>query len=192
MFSSNTLYYFFSTLAQMIAAIVALIAVLVHFRISALRDFLVGDGEAVLKRKERREEGYNLLPVIHKNRLIDAIERKDITGIKKVIKLLACNEKKEGHTLEDRPRGFQRLFKYYEKTENQINEMSRISKMAFFFAAITACYSTVAILLIDYAINCFWFQIILVGMNLILLSICGYFISKGIRLAFKNFTNRFD
>ena len=89
MFSPNTLYYFFSTLAQMIAAIVALIAVLVHFRISALRDFLVGDGEAVLKRKERREEGYNLLTVKHKNKLIDAIERKDIAGIKKVMKFLA-------------------------------------------------------------------------------------------------------
>ncbi len=53
MFEATTLYYFFSTLAQVLAAITALVAVLVHFRISALRDFLIGDGESVLKTEIR-------------------------------------------------------------------------------------------------------------------------------------------
>ncbi len=58
MFSQNTLYYFFTTIAQVLAAIAALIAVVVHFRISALRDFLVGDGESVLKGLEENIAGY--------------------------------------------------------------------------------------------------------------------------------------
>ncbi|MDZ7660747.1 hypothetical protein [Fodinibius sp.] len=64
LFSEATLYYFFSTLAQVLAALVALIAVLVHFRINALRDFLVGDGNAILRRTEQKEKPIILSPCI--------------------------------------------------------------------------------------------------------------------------------
>ena len=88
--------------------------------------------------------------------------------------------------------GFQWLLKYYTKTENQIIEMSRTSKYAFIIALITALYSVLAILFIEISLDNYCFQIALVSFNIILLAICCYYIIKGIGLAFKNFTNRFE
>jgi len=190
MISSDTLYYFFSTLAQVIAAATALIAVLVHFRISALRDFLIGDGESVLIRKNNNEQGYELLSKTNKDRLQDAVYRKDISGIKKILNELAIFE--EDKNVDKDHHGFQWLYNYYVKTENQINEMAKISKYAFIFALITCLYSVIAILFIDVAINNLCFQIFLIGLNIILLAICGYYIIRGVGLAFNNFTNRFE
>lgn len=56
-FTDTTLYFYFSTLAQVLAAIVALIAVIIHFRISSLRDILIGDGKAILISVEKRING---------------------------------------------------------------------------------------------------------------------------------------
>jgi len=190
MISSATLYYFFSTLAQVIAAATALIAVLVHFRISALRDFLIGDGESVLIRKKNKEQGYELLSETNKDRLQDAVYRKDISGIKEILNELATLEKDKNVNKDHH--GFQWLSHYYDKTENQINEMSKISKYAFIFALITSFYSVIAILFIDISMNSLCFQIVLISLNIILLAICGYYTIKGIGLAFKNFTNRFE
>lgn len=192
MFTDNTLYYFFSTLAQVIAAATALIAVLVHFRISALRDFLVGDGESVLKRKKDYGDsnGYELLSDKNKDSLQDAVNRKDIVGIKKVLSELAILEENKNVNIEHH--GFQWLLKYYTKTENQIKEMSRTSKYAFIIALVTALYSVIAILFVKISLDNSCFQITLVSLNIILLAICCYYIIKGISLAFKNFTNRFE
>ncbi len=44
MIDSNTLYYTFSTIPQVLGALVALLAAFVHFRIIRLQDYLIGDG----------------------------------------------------------------------------------------------------------------------------------------------------
>lgn len=192
MFNPTTLYYFFSTLAQVIAALVALVAVLVHFRISVLRDFLVGDGDAIIYRKERIEAGYEILSNLMLQRLKDAVRRNDIIGIKNVIRELAGKESEAGYTLETRPNGFQRLLLNFENTESQINEMSNLSKLAFLFALSTAFISVITILFVDFVSNCDLYQIVIIGINLILLVICLYYIMRGVNLAFKNFLNRFE
>lgn len=188
----TTLYYFFSTLAQVIAAVTALIAVLVHFRISALRDFLVGDGEAVLRRKKdyNNSKGYEILTEDNKDSLQDAVYRKDIVGIRRILNELAIIE--ENKNINKDHHGFQWLFGFYTETENQIIEMSRTSKYSFVSALFTALYSVFAILFIELSNNNNCFQIILISLNIILVIICGYFLINGIRLAFKNFTNRFE
>lgn len=176
----------------MLAAIAALIAVVVHFRISALRDFLVGDGQAVLKGLEEHKAGYQGIPAKYKDRLVNSNQRKDLAGIKVVIEYMAEKEKKTGYTLKDKPNGFQWLLDCYLKIEDQINEMVKASKRAFFFAFITALYSIIAILFVDLASKYLCFQFILVCADLILLVFCYIYIRKGIILAFSNFTNRFQ
>ena len=191
MLSTNTLYYFFSTLAQVIAAATALIALLVHFRISALKDFLVGEGESILNMKNRYgdQRGYDLLTEKNRDRLEDAVDRKDIYGIKEIIKELSKLE--ENNNVSKDHHGFQWLFEHFEKTENQISDMSQTSKRAFFSALTTALYCIIAILFVEIVISCISYSIILIGLSIILLIICSYYIVKGIRLGFDNFTDRF-
>jgi hypothetical protein len=74
---ANTLYYTFSTYAQVVSAIVAIIAAFVHFRIRAIEDLLIGHGQSVLNRWN--EPGYRLPEKTidrQKKRLIDAIGRR--------------------------------------------------------------------------------------------------------------------
>lgn len=191
MINPTTLYYFFSTIAQVIAAAVALIAVLVQFRILALRDFLIGDGKSIVDGKDDNREGYEILNTRTYYRLKDSVSRKDIGGIKEVLIQLSNSEKDGGYTAEHRPRGFQWLLTHFENIEKQIDEMSRTSKRSFIFAFVTSFYSIIAILFIEIIIKnpfCLYF---IIGLNLILLTICGYYFIKGIILSFKNFTRRF-
>jgi hypothetical protein len=190
--SSNTLYYFFSTLAQVVAAATALIAVLVHFRITALRDFLVGDGESVLNMKKdyREERGYDLLTSKNTDRLKGAVARKDISGIEKVLKELAELEKNK--SVSEDHHGFQWLYGHFSKTQNQIKEMSQTSKRAFIMALITAFYSIISILFVEIIFDCLFYSILIVGFDIILLTICFCYFIKGIKLGFDNFTNRFN
>ena len=191
MFNQTTLYYFFSTIAQVIAAAVALIAVLVHFRISALREFLIGAGKSILNGKTENREGYEILNNKYHNRLMDSVSRNDIGGIKDVLKCLSDIEKKDC-TIEVRPKGFHWLLNQFEITENQIDKMLKTSKRSFVFALITSGYSILAILFVELVINNMCGQIILIGIDIILLVICGTYLIIGIHLSFKNFTNRFN
>jgi hypothetical protein len=192
MIIQTTLYYFFSTIAQVIAASVALIAVLVHFRILALRDFLVGDGKSIVDGKDDKREGYEILNTISYYRLKDSVSRKDIGGIKEVLTQLSNSEKDGGFTIENRPRGFQWLLTHFESTEKQIDEMAKTSKRSFVFAFLTSFYSIIAILFVELIINNLCCLYLLIGISIILLAICGYYFIKGIILSFKNFTRRFS
>lgn len=191
MFSENTLYYFFSTIAQVLAALIALIAVLVHFRINALKYFLIGDGKAILHRKSIGENGYEELTSTQVKRLSDAVDRQDIQGIQNVLKDLVNIEIDAGHTLESRPFGFQHVFGYFENSFHQINDMTKYSKRAFISALVTALYSTLVILLIEISACYIILQFFMLGICLILLTISITYVFKGINLAFKNSTNRF-
>lgn len=189
--TQTTLYYFFSTLAQVIAAAVALIAVLVHFRILALRDFLVGDGQAIIFAKDENRAGYDILDDTNLARLKDAVWRKDIGGIKNVLTWLAQFEQKNYYGNYTGPRGFQWLLNHFEHTENEIKKMSDKSKKSFIFALITSFYSVISILFVEVMINNQCFLFVSVVLILILIIICLYYFITGIKLAFSNFTERF-
>lgn len=191
MIVQTTLYYFFSTTAQVIAAATALIAVLVQFRILALRDFLVGDGKSIVDGKDDNREGYDILNKRNYYRLKDSVSRKDIEGIKEVLTQLSNSEKDGGFNIEQRPRGFQWLLTHFESTEKQIDEMSKTSKRSFIFAFLTSFYSIMAILLTEMVINNSCCLYLLISICIILLTICGYYFVRGIILSFNNFTRRF-
>ena len=107
MVSPDTLYYTFSTIPQVLGALVAIIAAFVHFRIIRLQDYLIGDGQSVLDRQN--EEGYRL-DLTQKKRLRDAVSRKNKYEIKDVIRILSDAEYKEGLTKKQRPNGLQYLY----------------------------------------------------------------------------------
>jgi hypothetical protein len=191
LFTDTTLYYYFSTLAQVLAAIVALIAVIIHFRISSLRDFLIGDGKAILRSVEQRIQGYDLNAKL-KNRLRDSVGRNDIGGIKSVLKHLAEKEKDEGIDIEQRQRGLQFIYNSFVVTEEQIDQMTSVSKKAFTWALSTALLSVIAILFIDILKVNYIAQNVAVGISLALILFCSYYLFKGMSLAVKNFTTRFE
>src|ERR1022692_624633 len=107
---TTTLYYFFSTTAQVLAAISALLPVFTHFKITEIKESIIGDGIATLNRWEKPENGYPP-PIMDSNnyfeRLEDSVGRKSINGIHDVIKKLAEFEKNQSRSLKDSPRGLQ-------------------------------------------------------------------------------------
>lgn len=54
--NDNSLYYFFSTEAQSMAALAAILAIFLQYKISSLKILLVGDGLSIIKRKENEIE----------------------------------------------------------------------------------------------------------------------------------------
>ncbi|PLX00712.1 MAG: hypothetical protein C0594_15395 [Marinilabiliales bacterium] len=163
---STTLYYFLSTIAQVLAAIAALLAVFTHFKISEIKDFLVGDGQATHIRMVHSQEtqlknfsrgiikqftGYCLENQHDKyqDRLRDAVGRKSLKGIKDVIDLLAKQEKNQNKTIETNPRGLQYLQLRYEKRLKNLNNIKLATKYAILFSFITIVISLILLLFVD-------------------------------------------
>ncbi len=106
--SLNDLYYSFSTIAQVLAATTALSGAFAFFRINKVNELLVGTGQVVYDRLG--EKGYEFRrgeEKKYKDRLRDALNRKNIGGIREVIKVLRDIEIDKGETVESRPKGVQ-------------------------------------------------------------------------------------
>ncbi len=145
---SNTFYYTFSTIPQVLGTLVALLAAFVHFRINRLHDYLIGDGEAVLNRWG--ETGYKLDNNKHK-RLKDAVARKNIYEIKDVIRRrLSDVEKDEGHTKVDKSTGLQYLYEdRFCGTENLIKKLKTWTLVTVLFTFATITCSLICLSLVD-------------------------------------------
>ncbi len=152
---SITLYYYFSTIAQVLAAISALLAVFTHFKISEIKDFLIGDGMATFKRMEAKETGYDLPKDYKKylDRLRDSIGRRSIIGIQEVIEELAKNEKSQGRTLKTNPRGLQYLETRFMGRLSQISIIKLSTKLSIILAFIAIIISIVSLVFVEY-LNC--------------------------------------
>lgn len=149
--TDTTLYYFFSTISQVLAAISALLAVFTHFKISEIKDFLVGDGKATYERMLLKEPGYDL-PIDYKkylDRLRDSIGRKSIAGILQVINVLATNEKDQGKTLESNRRGLQYLEVGFNKRMMQITKITSLTKKSLVFAFLAIISSIVSLIFVQ-------------------------------------------
>ena len=148
---TNTLYYTFSTIPQVLGAMVAILAAFVHFRIIRLQDYLIGDGEAVLHRWG--ETGYifdEKLNEKYKKRLIDAIHRKNIFEIKEVIRKLRDIEIEEGYTRSDRPTGLQ--YSYEDRflaTLKRIKNLKTWTLIVSGLAIVTITSSLLCLALVD-------------------------------------------
>lgn len=168
----NILFYFFSTVAQVLAAISALLAVFTHFKINEILEFLVGDGRATLQRMEKPENGYILKKdnIKFHDRLRDSVGRKSILGIKEVIDLLANQEKEQRKTIESNPSGLQFLKKRFEIRQDQIGYIKSLTKKSISVAFIAIFISLVSLVFISIISYKIYVGVIILVISLTLVS----------------------
>lgn len=183
-FSDNTLYYFFSTVAQLLAATMAILSVVLQFRINEIRKFLIGDGEATYNRILAAESGY-VLQDKYKNRLRDSLGREDIEGIQSVLLILKDNEVSDGKTLENRPRGLQYLYNRYSKMKDEMNEIKTLMTKVIVISLISILLSLIALGLIDH-FKCYnSFSLTAVGTIFVLTGWSLFMTYRGIKIGMK-------
>lgn len=184
MITTSTLYYFFSTIAQILAAISALLAVFTHFKINEIKEFLVGDGMATLKRMCAKTTGYFFVDEEdHKKyfeRLRDAVHRKSILGILEVIELLSKYEKDEGFTLLERKRGLQYLEIRFKGRQTQISKIKSLTKKSIIAAFIAIFGSITSLLFVEIIYNNCVITLIIISLVLIITLISMIFTIQGI------------
>lgn len=162
---SNDLYYSLSTIAQVLAATTALVGAFSFFRINRVFDFLIGTGKAVFDRAE--EKGYDL-DKKYKDRLRDSISRKDVSGIKEVIKFLSEKEAEQGHTKKTKPRGLQFLYEdWFCTTARYLRTLNQRTKWAVISSLGSIVASTVSLAFIG-SLSCTgWQSVILISNQLL-------------------------
>ena len=148
---ANSLYYYFSTVAQVLAAISALLAVFTQFKISEIKDFLIGDGIATLERMKLHEAGYYLATdfIKHIDRLRDSVGRKSIMGVLEVLEVLSKNEKDAGKTLITNPRGLQHLEKRFKRNLLQLNKIQALTKKSIVLAFVAIFLSLISLIFVE-------------------------------------------
>ena len=161
----TTLYYFFSTTAQVMAAISALLAIFTQFKMNGIKKFLLGDGKAIYERMLKKEEGFELEH--HEryiNRLKDALFRESITGILQILELLARAEHDNGKTIESNPRGLQYLEIRVRDRINQLKKIKLFTKMAIITSIVAIFLSLLFILFVEKMIsnNCLIWESIVI------------------------------
>lgn len=187
----TSLYYFLSTLAQVLAAAMAIIAVFIQFRINSLSRFLVGDGKSLLKRwgTYRRTLG---ISSTHKSRLRDSIDRESLDGINEVVDKLAKKARENGETLEKKPNGLLFAQKRFKQTRSDLEDLISKSKKAFKFSLITAAVSTISILFVNALSITKVATLVLIGINLILFIWCTVLLWKGLQKGLRDPAKRYN
>ena len=179
--SADTLYYLFSTIAQVLAATTALVAIALQFKINALRKHLIGDGQAINRRAIRNDLDVSLSDQSFK-RLEDSISREDLGGIKAVLKELSELEKESGATLEEKPRGLQHLYSRFSKLHFKSEQMREMIPKVAFLSILTIIFSIIALSLIDLIENYFAIKLIVVVIITILSILSLWRTYNGIKL----------
>ena len=179
----NSLYYFFSTVAQVLAAIAALLAIFTQFKITDITAYLIGDGEATLKRMEKKEAGY-IMPSAddekkYLDRLRDAISRKSILGILEVIRILSAHEVQQGKH-ETRSRGLYFLKIRFENKKTQISNLKSLTKKSIAIAFIAIFISLVLLVFVQYLKDYCFVAWCIIGIILILAITSMIFTFQGV------------
>lgn len=119
--NSATLYYF-STLAQCLAALAALPAIFVHFRTQVLVRLMVGLGKSMLLRWDREPDYIQrFVPSLGARQPLDrlkleaAVERDDLKTIHRLIKHFHAVEQRLYHI--EPPKGFAATRRYFEQLD---------------------------------------------------------------------------
>ena len=148
---ANSLYYYFSTVAQVLAAISALLAVFAQFKISEIKDFLIGDGVAMLERMKLQETGYYVATDFIKyiELLRDSVWRRSILGVLEVLEVLSQKEIDEGKTLISNPRGLQYLEKRFKQNLLQLNKIQALTKKSIVLAFVTIFVSLISLIFVE-------------------------------------------
>lgn len=135
--SDTTIYYLASTIAQVLAATSALVAIFIHFKLSEVKRFLVGEGQSAYNRAIRGAKGYKVLGIKYKGRLSDSIGREDLDGIEKVLKVL--NDQAGLHVLYNR----------FVNNRNYYNHLRLSIKSALICSLITIIYAILILGFVD-------------------------------------------
>lgn len=178
--SDNTLFYFFSTIAQVLAATTALISIAIQFKISDIKKHLVGDGHATYKRANSTEIGY-ILDKKYLDRLRDSLARESLDGIEEVLKVLSNQEHNDGLSELERPRGLQFLYKRYKKMRSDINKLKSAIHNVVIYSFITIILSLLFIATTDLISNCPLYQLTELGIAFLLFFISLFKTYKGIK-----------
>jgi len=180
--SENTLYYFFSTVAQILAATTALTSIALQFKINSSQKYLIGSGYAIYERIKAKETGYNTIDEKQKNRLRDALFRESLNEIEAVLLILKDNEVKEGYSREDRPLGLQHLYEKFTRLKSDLikskTSIVNVTKLSF----ITIILSLFILTLVDFIKNNLVFEISLIFIILLMSIFSIYETYKGIKL----------
>jgi len=150
LFSDTTLYYYFSTIAQVVAATVALISIALQFKVNTNRKYLIGDGQAVYNRLIAHDAGYELDDKYVK-RLRDAIEKEDLNGIGDILSLLKDNEikKNKDKPITLQPFGFVNLHARYSAILMELDDIKTMIVNIVLLSMITITLSISALGLAD-------------------------------------------
>jgi len=144
---TNTLYYTFSTIPQILAAAIAILAAFMHFRLISIKDLLIGDGKSAQDRLGQK--GY-ILNDKYSDRLRDGINRKSIGEVKEVLNKLAKTEKEENYTKNNRPTGLQYLYEdRFCRTERHYNFLRISSLITFGVVSFTLIISLICLSQVD-------------------------------------------
>lgn len=96
MIHAETLYWLLSTIPQVLAALVGILAAFAHFRISGLQNYIIGAGQSILDKWQifSSENGYQLSETekIARDWLLAAVNKRNIYQIQKSIDRLNKNE----------------------------------------------------------------------------------------------------
>lgn len=152
--TSTTLYYFLSTVSQVLAATTAIIFVVLQFKIGRIKQHLIGDGKAAYERIKIKEDGYANLPPKQANRLRDSIAREDLNGIQAVFQILSEQEKQENLNIEERPRGLQWLHQSVVNKIEQINKLNKEIRWIVIVSFVTIVLSTGLLSFVEILIIC--------------------------------------
>ncbi len=169
--SSSTLYYCFSTIAQVLAATSALSAIFIQVKINEIKKFLIGTGKVMLNRIDFGEEVYRELDPTNKLRLRDYFDKEDIIGIEEILKIFVDKEKTKGIRQEDHPTGFQGVHEKFTKQKKIISTLKNLMKVAIIFSLMTIIYSILVLGLTDFIQKYLYLNLIIIFVGLVLLII---------------------
>lgn len=173
--SDNTLYYFFSTIAQVLAATIALISIVLQFRINSIKKFLLGDGQALYKRWEDGEPGYKKNDKKLKQ-LRDAIYREDYNGIQKTIEFLAEEDDSQNSN------GFNGLRNKFSIKRQEIIDLKTSIIDVVKLSVITIVISLIMLSIIDIIKQILFLDLVSIIVVLILSIVTLYKTYKGFKL----------
>ncbi len=172
------LYYFFSTVAQVLAAVSALLAVFSHFKIREISDFLVGDGQSIYERMTIKEKGYEPPNDNTYGRIRDAVGRRSIPDIHEVITLFANSQNVQSET-----RGFTYLQKRFERRVQQIKDIKSMSLLSVLIAFVGILASLIFIAFVDQMCHCYYWP---VGLMMLLVLVFLILSFRGVYLGLKD------
>ena len=165
--NSNTLYYTFSMIPQVIVGAGAILGTVMFFRLNQIHDCLLGEGSAVKERATEAqrdggvgEKGYKL-DTKNRKKLRDYVFRKNIYEIKEILIILKKKEKEEGFTKKAegpkekrRLRGLQYLYEdRFEPTLNYYETLKSDTKKGMILLFSTIIISLISLVLADLIIK---------------------------------------